>query len=394
MTVRVAVTGVGAVTPYGLGVEATLANLIDNQHGDGVPNNGRCVDFAPADCLTPKEVRRNSRFSQLALVAALEAMNQAGMQDTLPYKPEHVCCAIGSGLGGVEVYDAPVGPLSVAMLMPSAAAAAVSMRFGVCGEVTGIAAACASGNQAIGAGYKAVRYGGVPAAIVGASDAVLAPLVERSFQTAGVLSPSGQCLPFNCHRDGFVMSEGAGILILENYDLARDRGATPLGFIVGYGASAEAHTVMGSFAGGGRTAQAMHAALQDANLEPGAIDYINAHGTGTELNDVNEIAALRLVFGDRLADIPLSSLKGQLGHLMGACGAVETILTLRMLSMQIAIPNYGLTEDDSIARGAMAICDYVKIQPKGVGGIALCNSFGFGGQNASVIVASEDYEAA
>lgn len=391
MNVRVAVTGVGAVTPDGVGVEAIFGALFDSASPGGVANAGRCVDFDAKAHLTRREIQRNSRFGHLALVAATEAMNQAGMGDRLPYDAEEVRCVIGSGLGGVEIADQAITPMSVAMLMPSGAAAAISMRFGIHGEVYGLSTACASGNHAIGAGYRAIRCEGAPAAIVGASEAAFTELVAGSFEASGVLASNGHCAPFAVNSEGFVMTEGAGVLVLENHDLAIRRGATIMGFIIGYGASAEAHTVTGPYPGGRRTAIAMQAALVDAGLSPEAIDLIKAHGTGTEVNDKNEIEALRQVFGDALKSVPLCSLKGRLGHLLGASGAVEAIIALAMLTKRTVLPTSGSADNEVAARYAAVVRKRQKFVPRGRGGTALCNSFGFGGQNACVIVADPKF---
>jgi 3-oxoacyl-[acyl-carrier-protein] synthase II len=391
LSARVAVTGVGAVTPYGVGANTLFTALMDSVSLEGVVNGGRCADFDPKAYLNRKEIQRNSRFGQLALVAAIEAMNQAGMSSGLPYEPDRVRCVIGSGLGGVEIYDRPVTPMSVPMLMPSCAAAAISMRFGIHGEVCGVSTACASGNHAIGAGYRAIRYENVPAAIVGASEAVFTELVRRSFETSGVLASSGRCAPFAADSEGFVMSEGAGVLVLENYELAAMRGAPILGFVIGYGASAEAHTTTGPYPGGHRTAIAMRAALVDSGIPFDDIDFIKAHGTGTEVNDKNEVEALRETFGDALRNIPLCSLKGQLGHLLGASGAVETIIALGMLNTHTLIATAGSADNEIATEYATVVRQHQSFTPRGRGGTALCNSFGFGGQNASVVLASAQF---
>jgi 3-oxoacyl-[acyl-carrier-protein] synthase II len=390
LSARVAVTGFGAVTPYGVGAETLCTALARAVSPEGVVNGGRCADFDPKAYLSRKEIQRNSRFGHLALVAAIEAMDQAGMSGGLPYDPERVRCVIGSGLGGVEIYEQPVMPMSVAMLMPSCAAAAISMRFGIHGEVYGISTACASGNHAIGAGYRAIRYEGVPAAIVGASEAVFTELVRKSFETSGVLASGGRCAPFAVESEGFVMSEGAGILVLENYELAAMRGAPIIGFVMGYGASAEAHTVTGPYPGGHRTAIAMRAALADSGISSDDIDFIKAHGTGTEVNDKNEVEALHEVFGAALRNIPLCSLKGQLGHLLGASGAVEAIIALNMLNSRALIRTAGSTDNATAAEYATVIRQNQSFIPRRRGGTALCNAFGFGGQNASVILGSAE----
>jgi 3-oxoacyl-[acyl-carrier-protein] synthase II len=391
LSARVAVTGVGAVTPYGVGAEPLLAALVDGINPEGVVNGGRCAGFDPKDYLSRKEIQRNSRFGHLALVAAIEAMNQSGMSGGLPYGADRLRCVIGSGLGGVEIYDQPATPMSVPMLMPSSAAAAISMRFGIHGEVYGVSTACASGNHAIGAGYRAIRYEGAPAAIVGASEAVFTDLVQKSFETSGVLASGGRCAPFAVDSEGFVMSEGAGVLVLENYELAALRGAPIIGFVIGYGASAEAHTVTGPYPGGRRTAIAMRRALADSGISSGDIAFIKAHGTGTAVNDNNEVQALREVFGDGLRNIPLCSLKGQLGHLLGASGAVEAIVALCMLNAQTVVATTGSTDNQTATEYAAVVRERHGFIPRGRGGAALCNAFGFGGQNASVILGSAEF---
>jgi 3-oxoacyl-[acyl-carrier-protein] synthase II len=388
LTTAVAVTGVGAVTPLGIGAGRIVDRLTAGESG---PTNefGRYVDFAPQGFLTRREIKRNARFAQFALVAAIEAAAQAGWAEGLPYSPDDVICVIGTGLGGApEVSrNSGPGPLSVPLMMSNSAAASVCMRLGLHGESMAVGGACAAGAQAIGLALGAIRRGEVTAAVVGGSEAALVPLVHESFRQAGALSPTGRCLPFDVNREGFVMGEGAGMLILENLDRARARGAEILGLVIGYGASSDAHHLTAPPPGGRPASLAVRRALTDADTSAADVSYINAHGTGTQLNDATEIHALRAVFGNHLVKIPLSSTKASTGHLFGAGGAVEAIVTLAALDRGIAPPTLGLTEPDP----ALGEVDHLRspgeVTARAHGRIGLSNSFGFGGHNSVLVLA-------
>ncbi|MFF7361890.1 beta-ketoacyl synthase N-terminal-like domain-containing protein [Streptomyces sp. NPDC008125] len=387
MTSAVAVTGVGAVTPLGVGATVLIDRLAAGETGLGA-GEGRCAEFDAGDFLSRRERRRNARFSQLALVAAEEALEQAGWLAGLPYPAERVRCVVGTGLGGVPEgsQGGTASPLTVPLMMSNSAAAALSTRYGLGGESFATSGACAAGAQAIGVALAAIRRGEAAAAVVGGAEAVLLPLVRDSFAEAGALSPTGRCVPFDAGRDGFVMGEGAGILVLESVEGARSRGATILGLVMGYGASSDAHHLTAPAPDGVPAARAIRRALSDAGVTPADLCYINAHGTGTLLNDEAEIRALRLALGEALASVPLSSTKAATGHLFGAGGAVEAIATLGALRTGIAPPTYGLSEPD-VRLGA--VDHLMSARPLSQGpnrAVGLSDSLGFGGHNAVLVL--------
>ncbi|OKJ32484.1 beta-ketoacyl-[acyl-carrier-protein] synthase family protein [Streptomyces sp. CB01580] len=387
MTDPVAVTGVGAVTPLGVGADVLVSRLVAGESGL-VDGDGRCADFDAGDFLTRRESRRNARFARLALVAAGEALGRAGWSEGLPYPADEIMCVVGTGLGGVPESPraADATPLTVPLMMANAAAASLSRRYGLRGESYATAGACAAGAQAIGAALGAIRRGEVAAAVVGGAEAASVPLVRESFAHAGALSPTGRCVPFDADRDGFVMGEGAGILVLESLDGARARGAGILGLVRGYGASSDAHHLTAPSPDGIPAARAVRRALADAGVAAEDLSYINAHGTGTPLNDEAEIRALRLALGDALESVPLSSTKAATGHLFGAGGAVEAIVTLAALRDGLAPPTHGLARPDE----RLGTLDHVRtarpLAPGPGGALGLSDSLGFGGHNAVLVL--------
>lgn len=398
MTLPVAVTGVGAVTPLGVGAAVLYERALAGESGL-TQGMGRCAQFAAEDFLTRREIKRNARFSQLAIAAADEAVRQAGWSAGLPYEAGDVMCVVGTGLGGVDAhagadksaagpFDTGASPLTVPLMMSNSAAASLCMRLGIRGESFGVSGACAAGAQAIGVAVRAIRRGEAAAAVVGGAEAALVPLVQDSFRQAGTLSPSGRCVPFGAERDGFVMGEGAGILILESLAGARARGAEILGVILGYGASSDAHHLTAPSPGGLPSAEAIRLALADAGIVAKDLCYINAHGTGTPLNDENEVLALRRALGEQLASIPLSSTKAATGHLFGAGGAVEAILTLLAIRHGTAPPTHGLTDPDEKLGKLTHVLSARPLTPGPRGMVGLSDSLGFGGHNAVLVLAT------
>ncbi|NGO45829.1 beta-ketoacyl-[acyl-carrier-protein] synthase family protein [Streptomyces ureilyticus] len=387
MTLPVAVTGVGSVTPLGVGAAVLASRLVAGETAL-VGGDGRCVEFDAGEFLTRRESRRNARFAQLALVAADEAVHQAGWSNGLPYPPEEILCIVGTGLGGAP--ESPQGtdatPLTVPLMMANSAAASLCTRYGIRGESFATSGACAAGAQAIGVAMGAIRRGEAAAAVVGGAEAASVPLICESFAQAGALSPTGRCVPFGADRDGFVMGEGAGILVLESVAGARARGAEILGLVMGYGASSDAHHVTAPSPDGVPAAQAMRRALADAGVAPEDLCYINTHGTGTPLNDEAEIRSLRLALGDALASIPLSSTKAATGHLFGAGGAVESIITLAALRGGTAPPTYGLSEPDRRLGELDHVLSARALKPGPSGVIGLSDSLGFGGHNSVLVL--------
>lgn len=395
------VTGFGAVTALGVGAGLLHDRAVAGESGltDGM---GRCGDFTAREHLSRHEARRTDRFSQLALVAAAEALAQAGWRTAAPpYPSDRVACVIGCGLGGTTTLgiqqgvlegqgEEYVSPLTVPMAMANAAASHLSMRYALHGESLCVASACASGAQAIGTGLRLLAAGAADAVVVGGTEASTSPLISAAFRASGALSPTGASVPFDRDRDGFLLGEGAGILVLETAAGAARRGAAVLGSVLGYGASSDAHHVTAPEPSGRSAAAAVTRALADAEAAPGDIGYINAHGTGTVLNDRLECDALRLALGDALPAIPMSSSKAGVGHLLGAAGAVEAIATLQALRHATAPPTVGLRRPDErlgpldLVRTARRLAPPVPGRPL----IGLSTSFGFGGHNAALVLAS------
>jgi 3-oxoacyl-[acyl-carrier-protein] synthase II len=388
MNKRVVITGVGAVTPLGAGASTLHARWCAGDSGiaDGL---ARC-DFAPEDHLPRKLVRRSDRFTQLALVAGEEAL---ATWDPDAYDADRVGCIVGTGIGGIGTllagYDAlrgesPVPPLSIPLMMSNAAPAALAMRHGFRGHVFGTVSACAAGAHAIGAAARAITAGDCDAVITGGAEAAHTDLAHAAFASMDALSESGVSRPFDARRDGFVMGEGAGILVLEDADAAERRGAPILGELLGYGATSDAFHLTAPQADGDGAARAIAAALRDAGLAPEDVNYVNAHGTSTPLNDAAETAALHTAFGAHARRIPVSSTKSAIGHLLGAAGAVEAIATLLALRDRVAPPTLGWEERDPGLD-----LDYVPDGPRPLdGNVGISNSFGFGGHNAVLALAA------
>jgi 3-oxoacyl-[acyl-carrier-protein] synthase II len=386
---EVVVTGVGAVTPLGVGARPLYERWRAGASGieDG---QGACTEFEPSEHLSVKEVRRADRFTQFSLVASDEALRDAGWDGELPYEPGRIACIIGTGIGGIGTLEAQhrtllergperVSPLAIPLLMGNAGAAGVSLRHGLRGHSYSVVSACAAGAQSIGAAVRTIQAGDAEAVVTGGSEAALTPLATAAFASLDAMSEQGISRPFDARRDGFVMGEGAAVLVLEDGGSARERGATILGSITGYGASSDAYHLTAPEKDGGGAIEAMRAALADAGREPGDVAYVNAHGTSTPLNDRAETVAIKKVLGD---GVPVSSLKSSIGHLLGAAGAVEAVATLLAMRDRVAPPtlNYGEPEEG-------LDLDYVPNEARtldvdGGPAVALSNAFGFGGHNA------------
>jgi 3-oxoacyl-[acyl-carrier-protein] synthase II len=397
---RVAITGIGAVTPLGVGAGPLIERWSAGHCGiaDGL---GRCREFEPEDHLSRKQARRADRFTQLALVACGEALHEAGWDDGPPIDPGRVGCVMGTGIGGIGTIEDQhdvlrergadaVSPLAVPLMMANAASGVVAMTYGLEGQCYGTVSACAAGAHAIGAALRMVQHGDADACVVGGSEAAITPLSQAAFAGMGATSPTGISRPFDRRRDGFVLGEGAASLVLEPEEAARDRGAEILGWVTGYGATADAHHLTAPEPSGRGAARAIGLALADAGAEPGDVDYVNAHGTSTPLNDRAETEALKLALGEERAHaIPTSSLKSSIGHLLGAAGAVEAAATVLALRRGIAPPTIGWEQPDEGCD-----LDYVPgearaLQRNGGPLRALSNSFGFGGHNAVLCLESE-----
>jgi 3-oxoacyl-[acyl-carrier-protein] synthase II len=391
---RVVVTGVGAVTALGIGARTLHDRWCAGAVGieDGV---GAASGFDPRDHLSAKETRRADRFTQLAVAAADEALAQAGWDDgPAGLDPARVGCIIGTGIGGLGTLEreiavlgerGPLGlsPLGIPMLMGNAAAATIAMRVGVHGPGFATLSACAAGANAIGTGLRLLQAGDADAMIVGGSEATLTPFASTAFAQMGTLSADGVSRPFDADRSGFVMGEGAGVLILEEAEHARRRGARIIGTVAGYATTIDGHHITAPQPEGRWAAAAMAGALADAGVPAADVDYVNAHGTSTPLNDAAEARALRTALGARASTVPVSSTKSTIGHLLGAGGAVEAIATLLALEAGVAPPNLGWqTPDPEIALTIVAGAPLPLRVPEDRPLTALSNSFGFGGHNA------------
>ncbi len=403
---RVVITGMGAITPVGKDVPTFWKNIKNGKHGfsfiEGFDTErfkvkiaGEIKDFNPEDYIDKKEARRMDRFCQFAIAATQEAVKDSHI-DFSSYDPYRVGCLIGSGIGGLQTFetecDKYYGKDSVrisAFMIPSMisnmAAGMISMQYHLKGSSFAVTSACASSTHALGEAYRAIKHGYMDAAIVGGAEAVITPLPVAAFQNMQALSvsdnPDRCSTPFDLERNGFVMGEGAGILILETYENAIKRGANIYAEIAGYGATSDAYHITSPDPEGEGAAMAMKLAVEDAGVAPSEVDYINAHGTGTPLNDKYETIAIKKAFGDHAYEMHVSATKGVTGHLLGAAGAVEGIACCLAIRDAVIPPtaNFKVSDPD---------CD-LKIVPnqtiqKDIK-IALSNSLGFGGHNATVL---------
>ena len=380
---RVAVTGVGALSCAGVGVDALWSALLK-------PEAPGAMTIAPFDATHlggPKELRRLDPFTLYALMAADEAWRQSGLEGPLLDGGSVVTTGIGglqTVLEQVAVLNAKgrdrVSPFMVPMMMPNAATAAVSMRFGLGGPAETVTTACAAGTHAVGNGARLVATGRCPVVLAGGAEAVIVEIAEAGFRNMTALSSRGLSRPFDVDRDGFVMGEGAGVLVLEEWEHALARGATILAEVVGAASTADAYHLTAPDPEGHGAVRSMTLALEDAGLTPADVSHINAHGTSTPLNDLAESVAVRAVFGD--AAPPVTSIKGHLGHSLAAAGALEAVASVMTLRHQVIPPTAGTTTVDP-AVGLDVVIGAPR--PANVD-VVLSNSFGFGGHNGSVIL--------
>jgi 3-oxoacyl-[acyl-carrier-protein] synthase II len=395
---KVVITGMGAITPLGMGADSLHGRWAAGESGI-VDGAGACREFKAEDHLSAKEMRRLDRFSQLAVVSAEEALEQAGWLPELPYDPFRIGCIIASGFGGIKTLEGEhaamvstgskaVSPLTIPQHMPNAGAAAVSIRHGLRGQMYTILSACSSGAHAIGAAMRMIQCGDADAAVAGGSEASLTDLVYAAFGSTGAMSSTGISRPFDARRDGFVMGEGAGVFVLEEESAARARGATILAELAGYGATADAHHLTSPEPTGLAAARAMELAISDAGIAPGDVSYVNAHGTSTQRNDAGETAILKQVFGaEEARRIPVSSTKSAIGHLIGAAGAVEAVATAQTLLTRVIPPTLGYEVPDPDCD-----LDYVPGEARplrptnGRPPAAISNSFAFGGHNVALVL--------
>jgi 3-oxoacyl-[acyl-carrier-protein] synthase II len=384
---RVAITGIGVVSPCGIGVDAFWQGLL------GAPPEGlrHVTDFDPALYFdNPKEARRTDRFAQFALAAAAEALGQAGELEADPLRRG---AWIGTGIGGLttleeqvqvrlEKGERRVSPFMVPMLMANAASAAVSMRYGWQGPCETTCTACAAGTQSIGNAYRLIASGRCDAMITGSSESTMTPTCIAGFTNMTAMSSSYTSRPFDKERDGFVLAEGAGVLVLEELEAAQARGATILAELVGAASTADAHHITAPSPGGAGAVACMEIALADAGLAPDAVRQINAHGTSTPLNDAAEADAIAKVFGS--PGPPVTSIKGITGHSLGAAGALEAVAVVLSMQKGLIPPTAGYsTPDPDMAPIDLVVGEARPWEP----GPTLSNSFGFGGHNGCIVIA-------
>lgn len=404
---RVVITGMGAVSPVGLNVEDTWTNIKNGVNGIARPTVfdpdaigiyavGEVKNFDPEPVLNKREAKRLDRFAQFAMVAADEAVNNAGLT-AAGYAPEDVAVIIGSGMGGITtILDdyakyltdgyKSVSPFFITKSIINLSAGNISIRYGFKGPCYGVVTACSSGTDAIGQAYGAIKCGRVNAALVGGAEATLLDFTIHGFMRIQALStntdPDKACRPFDKDRDGFIMGEGAGMLVLEDMESAVKRGANIIAEVVGYGQTCDAYHITAPHPEAEGAYNAMRLALKEAGITPDKVDYINAHGTSTPLNDALETKAIMALFGDRAKDLCVSSTKSMTGHLLGAAGALEAIISAKAIQDSFAPPTIGLeNEDEGFA------LDYVKGKGKAKNiEYALSNSLGFGGHNGTLLL--------
>jgi 3-oxoacyl-[acyl-carrier-protein] synthase II len=385
---QIAVTGMGVVAPCGIGVKQFWDGLFEPVD-DGVR---RVEGFEPAEFFdNPKEARRTDRFSQFSMAAALMALEQAG--DVANGHPESVGVTIGTGIGGLETTESNVlimetkgprrvSPFLVPMMMPNSAGAAVSMRFGFQGPCETTVTACAAGTHSIGSALRFIRSGACDAVIAGGTESALTITAIQGFINMTALSSGGRSMPFSADRDGFVIAEGAGVLVLEDMERALARGATVLAEVCGTGSTADAHHITAPAPGGSGAIRCLRAALSDSQLEPADIAQVNAHGTSTPLNDRAEAQAIAEVFG--LPGPPVTSIKGVTGHSLGAAGALEAIASILSMQHRMIPPTVGTTTvDPELPAIDLVVGEGRTWEP----GPVVSNSFGFGGHNGCAVFA-------
>jgi 3-oxoacyl-[acyl-carrier-protein] synthase II len=404
---RVVITGLGAVTPVGIGVSAYWDAICAGRPGVGpltlvdpalVPSKvgAECPDFDPKAALGPKDARRLDRATQFAMAAALEAWEDASIDGQVDKDMTGVVFATGiGGIGSLLASDKVlrekgpnrVSPFTVPQLMPNAAAGAIAMRLGLRGPNFCTTTACAASNHALGLAFQSVRSGESDAMVAGGSESAFVEIALIAFAQMTALStkfndhPEEASRPFDARRDGFVMGEGAGALVLEEREAAQRRGATIHAELVGFGQSADAFHITAPSEDGSGAALAMRRALASAQLEPEQVDYVNAHATSTQAGDVSETRAIKLAFGEHAKQMPVSATKSMIGHLFGAAGAVEGVATVLALRDGIIPPTINLTDPDPLCD-----LDYVPGEARKADiEVAMSNGFGFGGHNAVVI---------
>jgi 3-oxoacyl-[acyl-carrier-protein] synthase II len=406
---RVVVTGMGAITPVGNDVAATWRAITQGVSGGApitkfdastFPVRFACEvkGFDPLTYLERKEAKRADSFAQYAIAASVQAMQDAGLEDPSKYDPDRVGVIIGSGIGGLKTFEeqhdvfrergaSKISAFFIPMFISDIAAGLVSMRFNAKGPNYATISACATSAHAIGDAFRTIQYGDADIVITGGSEATVTPMAIGGFANMKALSernesPATASRPFDATRDGFVMGEGGGIVILEELEHAISRGAPIYAEIVGYGATGDAYHLTAPAPEGEGAQRAMRRAMQDAKLSPADIDYINAHGTSTPANDLNETKAIKAVFGDYANTVAVSSTKSMTGHMLGAAGAVEFIIGALAVRDCIIPPTINYQHPDPELDLNYTPNTAVNRQVKAV----LSNSFGFGGHNVTLAI--------
>ncbi|NWF98187.1 MAG: beta-ketoacyl-ACP synthase II [Nitrospirae bacterium] len=404
---RVVVTGLGMITPLGIGVKKSWENLIAGKSGirritqfdaSSFPTQiaGEVEGFNPEDYIEPKEIKKMDRFIHFAIAAAQMAMDDSGLKIT-EANAERTGVIVGSGIGGlnsIEYYHnvylqkgpRRITPFFIPMLVVNLASGQISIRFGAKGPNSAVVTACATGSHAIGDAFKIIQRGDADIMIAGGSESVITPLAIGGFNAMKALStrnnePEKASRPFDIDRDGFVMGEGSGIVILESLEYALNRGANIYAEIAGYGMSSDAYHITAPSPNGEGAVRCMRMAIKDAGVEPSEVNYINAHGTSTKYGDEIETNAIKTLFGEHAYKIPISSTKSMTGHLLGAAGGVESVISILCIKKGIIPPTINLTNPDPECD-----LDYVpNTARKADVSCCLSNSFGFGGTNACLL---------
>ncbi|MYA33319.1 MAG: beta-ketoacyl-ACP synthase II [Gemmatimonadales bacterium] len=410
MSRRVAITGIGLVTPIGLDPDSTWDALLRGVSGAGPitqfdPSDQsvrfacEVKDFDPARYMDRKDARRADRFLHFAMAAAEQAVAEAGFAEGFgELSPDRVGVLIGVGIGGLPLLEAQhekllgggprrVSPFFIPMFIPDMASGMVSMRYGAQGPNYATVSACASSGHSVGLAFRSIRNGEADVMITGGSESTITPLAVAGFANMRAMStrnddPTRASRPFDAHRDGFVLGEGAGMFVLEELEHARARGATILGEVAGFGQSADAYHMTAPAPDGSGARLAMEQALDDAGLDPADVGYINAHGTSTPANDVSETKAIKDVLGDHAYSIVVGSTKSMTGHTLGAAGAIEGAISALVCRLGIIPPTINFEEADPECDLEYAHGGVLEREVE----VALSNSFGFGGHNVCLAV--------
>ncbi len=404
---RVVITGMGAITPIGTDVESYWKSLKEGTVGIAPITcfdtaDFKCKlaaevkDFEPKDYVDAKAARRMERFTQFAVAASKQALEQSGI-DMEKEDPYMAGVSLGSGIGSLQAVErdvrklhekgpSRVNPLLVPMMISNMAAGNVSIQFGLKGKSINVVTACATGTHSIGEAFRSIQYGEADIMVAGGTEASITPIGIAGFAALTALSssedPMRASIPFDKERNGFVMGEGSGVVVLESLEHAQARGAKILAEIVGYGATSDAYHITSPAEDGSGAAKAMEFAMKDAGITPEQVDYINAHGTGTHHNDLFETKAIKLALGEHAKEVKISSTKSMIGHLLGAAGGVEFIACVKSIEDGFVHGTMGLQVPDEE-------CDLDYVPNAGIPmevNYAISNSLGFGGHNASLVV--------